>query len=76
MLSPDFYYWLPEVLLLLGIVTISQIAIWKRRGTAPFLCGDCRFNDPDMCLKTERPYALDCTSYRVARELTSGSHRQ
>lgn len=28
-----------------------------------YLCDNCRFNDPEACLKPERPTALDCTAY-------------
>ncbi len=34
------------------------------QGNEEFLCGDCRFNDPELCLKVERPRAILCTSYR------------
>ncbi len=39
------------------VMSISQ-------GNEEFLCGDCRFNDPEQCLKVERPRAILCTSYR------------
>lgn len=33
-------------------------------GEKAYLCQDCRFNRADLCLKQERPEALECTSYR------------
>jgi len=33
-------------------------------GEKAYLCQDCRFNRADLCLKPERPEALECTSYR------------
>jgi len=34
-------------------------------GEKKFLCEDCKYNNPEDCLKPERPTALDCTAYRA-----------
>jgi hypothetical protein len=28
-----------------------------------YLCQDCQFNSPDLCLKPERGHAVECTAY-------------
>jgi len=48
------------VLMIVWTVYVTKIS----QGKEEFLCGDCRFNDPELCLKPERPRALLCTSYR------------
>lgn len=62
---PDVIYWI-----VLGAVGIFASALTiatalKRKGKGYYLCDDCKFNSPQDCLKKERPYALECTSYRV-----------
>ncbi|CAN5496522.1 hypothetical protein BH10CYA1_BH10CYA1_24690 [soil metagenome] len=34
-------------------------------GGKKFLCEDCKYNNPEDCVKLERPTALDCTAYRA-----------
>lgn len=43
---------------------ISMFAIRYAKGMGKYLCEDCRFNNPEDCLKPERPKAVVCTSYR------------
>jgi len=53
------------VLTLVGItailLTLKAAALWQGDR---YLCDDCRFNDPESCLKPERPTAISCTAYR------------
>lgn len=60
----DPVHWLLSSIILLLALTLSVVAFKHRRGSGEYLCDDCRFNDPLKCLKSERPYAVDCTSYR------------
>lgn len=46
------------------LVAWTCYAITISQGKGEFLCQDCRFNDPEQCLKVERPRAILCTSYR------------
>jgi hypothetical protein len=57
------------LILITAVWMLSWIALknWKGR---TFLCDDCRFNNPDLCHKQERPYAMICTAYRIARAET------
>jgi hypothetical protein len=52
----------------IAVVTIaSALTIYSaraRKGAGGYLCEDCRFNSPEACLKSVRPFALVCTSYR------------
>lgn len=70
--ATEYIYWACQFLVLAAIVGISIVAVFKRQGTEPFLCGDCRFNDQASCHKKERPRALDCTAYRSSQEPGSG----
>jgi hypothetical protein len=56
--------WTVFVITLLITVLITIINLRYPRGKEKFLCGDCKFNNPDECLKKERPHAIICTSYR------------
>ena len=53
------------VLVALGIAlsgfTMLMLKYWKGDR---FLCDNCRFNQPELCFKAERPTALICHSYR------------
>ena len=53
------------VLTLVGItailLTLKATAVWQGDR---YLCDDCRYNDPELCLKPERPTAISCTAYR------------
>lgn len=62
--SNESLFCLSQFIVLILLLAITAPAIWNRRGTQAFLCGDCRFNDPNLCHKIERPKAIDCTSYR------------
>lgn len=46
-----------------GVLTVQSVV--RRKGAGRYLCEDCRFNNPESCLKAERPYATRCTAYRV-----------
>lgn len=64
-MGSDLLYWV-----IIGAVGVFASALtiataFKRKGKGYYLCDDCRFNSPQDCLKTERPYALQCTSYRA-----------
>jgi hypothetical protein len=53
------------VLMLVGVsaVLLTLKASGQWQGDR-YLCDDCRFNDPESCLKPERPRAMSCTAYR------------
>jgi len=53
-----------NLLVLILAVALSVICLRHIKGRGAYLCDDCRFNDPVSCLKTERPEAVSCTSYR------------
>lgn len=57
-----------DVLIVLSAVALSLVYINHSRGSKAFLCEDCRFNTAELCLKSERPRAIDCTSYRPVLE--------
>jgi hypothetical protein len=61
---PDSLYWCVELFTLAAILKITVPQLWRQKGDRQYLCGDCRFNRADDCQKKERPFALDCTSYR------------
>jgi hypothetical protein len=46
-----------------GAAAMTVEAAWHWQGER-YLCDDCRFNDPELCLKPERPTANSCTAYR------------
>lgn len=52
----------------IGAAVLTIYTAIARKYTGAYLCDDCRFNDPEKCLKVERPFALVCTSYRTADE--------
>jgi len=58
-------FWIGESLALIGVVFLTAFPIVKRRGSKKYLCDDCRFNNPELCLKTARPKAVECTAYRA-----------
>ncbi len=60
-----------DVLIVLTAITLSLVYLNHSRGSRAFLCEDCRFNTAELCLKTERPMAIDCTSYRPVPEQKS-----
>jgi hypothetical protein len=47
-----------------GTAALTVYTAINRRNEGAYLCDDCKFNDPESCLKPERPKALLCTSYR------------
>jgi hypothetical protein len=59
----EYGYWIMQLLALAGVIAISIFTVQHRKGKEEYLCGDCHFNNPTACLKKERPYAMDCTSY-------------
>lgn len=60
-----------DVLIVAAAITLSLIYLNHSRGSRAFLCEDCRFNTAELCLKSERPRAIDCTSYRPVLEQKS-----
>jgi hypothetical protein len=62
---PNYVFWAGESLAVLGAVLLTAYPIVRRRGAQESLCGDCRFNSPELCQKKVRPMALDCTAYRA-----------
>ncbi len=56
--------WTVFTLVLLVAIFITVVGLKYQRGKEKFLCGDCRFNNENDCLKKERPRAVICTSYR------------
>ena len=64
-LEAELSYWLPVGLVAAAASTLTLYSVWRRKGKGRFLCDDCRFNNDSDCLKTERPRALVCTSYRA-----------
>ena len=44
--------------------TLTIYSVLQAKGSGKFLCQDCKFNNPNDCLKKERPTAFECTSYR------------
>jgi hypothetical protein len=61
---PDYLFWIGEAAAAGGVLALTIVQILRYRGDQEYLCGDCRFNSPELCLKSERPKALDCTGYR------------
>jgi len=57
-------YWLPVGLVAAAASALTLYSAWNRKGKGRYLCDDCRFNNPADCLKSERPKAVSCTSYR------------
>ncbi len=53
------------VLIVVGILAVFLTVFAARRWQGDrYLCDTCRFNDPEKCLKPERPQAIICTAYR------------
>jgi hypothetical protein len=63
-LEAELSYWLPLGLVAAAASVLTLYSAWNRKGKGRFLCDDCRFNNETDCLKTERPAAVICTSYR------------
>lgn len=61
----DTAHWVFTAAIALGACALSFGALKHYRGKGHYLCNDCKFNDPKDCLKEERPYAMQCTSYRI-----------
>jgi predicted RNA-binding protein YlxR (DUF448 family) len=57
-------HWILTAIVLGAALALSFAALKNRNGKGAYLCDDCRFNDSEKCLKTVRPYAVECTSYR------------
>ncbi|PZM84509.1 MAG: hypothetical protein DKT66_07705 [Candidatus Melainabacteria bacterium] len=64
----DLSFWLPTVLVVAAASALTLYSAWNRKGKGRYLCDDCRFNNPDDCLKIERPRAVSCLSYRTLVE--------
>lgn len=60
----DTVHWFLSSAVVALALALSVVAFKHRKGSGTYLCDDCRFNDATKCLKTERPYAFECTSYR------------
>ncbi len=59
------------VIVMMVFATIYCVSV--SQGKKKYLCEDCRFNDPEKCLKVERPKAILCTSYRLDTDPISQS---
>jgi hypothetical protein len=46
----------------LAAVSMSIICL-RNSPRGKYLCEDCKYNDPAMCGKKDRPKAVDCLSY-------------
>lgn len=42
------------------LMSFVSIRHWQE---GKYLCEDCKYNDPSMCSKAERPKAVDCLAY-------------
>ncbi len=67
-LEGELSYWLPVGLVAAAASAITIYSAWNRKGKGRYLCDDCRFNNETDCLKSERPKAFVCTSYRAQEE--------
>jgi len=63
--APSVLYWIGTLSIAAFVTGLTIVAIRNRKGAGNYLCDDCKFNDPNMCLKSERPRALICTAYRT-----------
>jgi hypothetical protein len=63
-LEGELALWLPVALVATAASALTVYSAWNRRGSGRYLCDDCRFNNETDCLKTDRPKAVVCTSYR------------
>lgn len=62
-MDPLIYWSITAAVAAIAVVlTIFNANRWV--GEKKFLCEDCKYNDPEACLKPERPTAVDCTAYR------------
>jgi hypothetical protein len=52
------------VAICIGVASLLSFATIKSFKGDRFLCDDCQFNDPELCLKPERPKALECMAYQ------------
>jgi hypothetical protein len=76
LLASHQLFWIMELLALTAVLFITVPALFQRKGSQQFLCGDCRFNNPEDCHKTVRPRAMDCTAYRSLSGPGSDSYSQ
>ena len=57
------------VIVAVGVAAVYLTVDAARRWRGDrYLCDNCRFNDPQACLKPERPQAVDCAAYRPVEE--------
>jgi hypothetical protein len=55
-------------IILLGCAMVAcALSVYATRNWAgdKYLCDTCRFNTATLCLKQERPKALQCAAYRA-----------
>ena len=58
------FFWIFNVIVVAIVSALTLYSARTRKGAGGFLCEDCKFNDPVSCLKSDRPEAMVCTSYR------------
>jgi len=68
MMFGSMAYWFLTIAAVIAACGLTMYAAWKRPNKGAYLCEDCRFNDAESCHKPERPYAIECTSYRTKAE--------
>jgi hypothetical protein len=61
-------FWIFNILVVMTASALTIYCARNRKGSGGYLCEDCRFNRPADCLKSVRPFALVCTSYRQAND--------
>lgn len=62
-MDPTIYWSITAGVAAIAVVlTIFNAKHWI--GEKKYLCDDCKYNNPEACIKPERPTALDCTAYR------------
>lgn len=57
-------FWIFNIVIVVAASALTIYSARARKGAGGYLCEDCRFNSPEKCLKSIRPFALVCTSYR------------
>ncbi|MBK7839382.1 MAG: hypothetical protein IPP57_01295 [Candidatus Obscuribacter sp.] len=60
-----------NLLVVLLALALTVICLRHIKGRGAYLCADCRFNDPISCLKSDRPEAVSCTSYRQIEKVSN-----
>jgi hypothetical protein len=64
-------FWIFNIIVVLLACALTVYSARTRKGSGGYLCEDCRFNNPQSCLKSVRPLALVCTSYRPEEKVTA-----